>query len=333
MLYRSAYAERTKFWCLQNNHQIVSSVSGESWPLEPPEVRDQYNEYAKIERENHQKAHPDYKFSPSKTGTANRKRKGFTSDDEEEPSDLDDPDMDWAPPGSRKTKSKSKRVDKEGSNARGAKHRYAPVESQSTMHRSRYEGSNPGKPLPHAMGFESNAGYYYQTQTSMQPNKYGAHIEDVLMRRTETPGSQYGSSNAMIGMPGGGQLNHLQQTSHHSTPAAFDEQQVDPMLLAMNGTNIDPNLGHMMQSGPRGFEGSHPLDNMPVFEHPDGHYYPVNGFLNGSEGQLDFQAQQQFHPGMQTLTADPEPWGSEGDFGRLENGNEFEHWTNEPTFH
>ncbi len=43
MLYRSAYAERTKMWCAQNNHQVVSSVSGESWPMEPPEVREQYN--------------------------------------------------------------------------------------------------------------------------------------------------------------------------------------------------------------------------------------------------------------------------------------------------
>ncbi|KAF2089132.1 hypothetical protein K490DRAFT_38767, partial [Saccharata proteae CBS 121410] len=73
MLYRSAYAERTKQWCLQNNHQVVSSVSGESWPLEPPEIREQYNDYAKIERINHQNAHPDYKFSPSKASTAARK--------------------------------------------------------------------------------------------------------------------------------------------------------------------------------------------------------------------------------------------------------------------
>lgn len=66
MLYRSAYAERTKFWCLQNNHQVVSSVSGVSWPLEPPSVRNRYNELARIERMNHQAAHPGYKFSPSK---------------------------------------------------------------------------------------------------------------------------------------------------------------------------------------------------------------------------------------------------------------------------
>jgi hypothetical protein len=56
MLYRSAFAERAKAWCSQNNHQIVSTVAGASWPLEPPEIRELYNEYAKLERINHQNA-------------------------------------------------------------------------------------------------------------------------------------------------------------------------------------------------------------------------------------------------------------------------------------
>ncbi|KAF2763737.1 hypothetical protein EJ03DRAFT_283525, partial [Teratosphaeria nubilosa] len=73
MLYRSAFAERTKHWCLQNNHQVVSSVAGESWPLEPQEVRDQYNDWAKLERANHAAAHPGYKFSPSKSTNKRRK--------------------------------------------------------------------------------------------------------------------------------------------------------------------------------------------------------------------------------------------------------------------
>ena len=66
MLYRSAYAERTKDWCKQNNHQVVSSVAGESWPLESDELREQFNDWAKLERDNHAIAFPNYKFSPSK---------------------------------------------------------------------------------------------------------------------------------------------------------------------------------------------------------------------------------------------------------------------------
>ncbi|KAG9800399.1 hypothetical protein KCU63_g25214, partial [Aureobasidium melanogenum] len=66
MLYRSAYAERTKKWCDQNNHQIVSKVTGQSWKkLEPKEIKDYYDRLATIERENHQRAFPEYKFSPA----------------------------------------------------------------------------------------------------------------------------------------------------------------------------------------------------------------------------------------------------------------------------
>ena len=88
MLYRSAYAERTKQWCLQNNHQVVSSVSGESWPMEPDEVRNRFDKWARTERANHQAAHPGYKFSPSKAATNKRRKADFS--EEEEPSDLDD---------------------------------------------------------------------------------------------------------------------------------------------------------------------------------------------------------------------------------------------------
>ncbi|KAL5350945.1 hypothetical protein ACLOAV_004518 [Pseudogymnoascus australis] len=70
MLYRKAYQNRTKNWCLQNNHQVISQICGDSWPLEPDNVRAQFNEWARIERQNHQNAHPGYKFSPAKAATA-----------------------------------------------------------------------------------------------------------------------------------------------------------------------------------------------------------------------------------------------------------------------
>jgi hypothetical protein len=80
MLYRSAFAERTKQWFMQNNHQHVSKVSGRSWALEPQEIRNQFDTWAKIERANHQLAFPNYKFSPSKTATK-RQRGGADEDD------------------------------------------------------------------------------------------------------------------------------------------------------------------------------------------------------------------------------------------------------------
>lgn len=98
MLYRSAYAERTKHWCLRNNHQVVSSVSGMSWPMEPPEIRERFIEYARQERENHAKAHPGYKFSPAKTDASRHKRKGANKEqDDNESVDLEELDYDWQP--------------------------------------------------------------------------------------------------------------------------------------------------------------------------------------------------------------------------------------------
>ncbi|KAG4431620.1 hypothetical protein IFR05_012898 [Cadophora sp. M221] len=68
MLYRKAYQGRTKDWCLQKNHQIISQVCGNSWSLEPNHIKEQYSEWARLERINHQSAHPEYKFSPRKLG-------------------------------------------------------------------------------------------------------------------------------------------------------------------------------------------------------------------------------------------------------------------------
>nr|POE71399.1 transcription factor ste11 [Quercus suber] len=99
MLYRSAYADRTKVWCTQNNHQVVSSLSGESWPMESQEVRDQFNEWARVERQNHQAAHPDYKFSPSKLN--NKRRKGGYCEDEADMSSVDGDPFDKYRPARR----------------------------------------------------------------------------------------------------------------------------------------------------------------------------------------------------------------------------------------
>ncbi len=72
MLYRSAYSERCKKWCKAHCHQVVSTVAGQSWPLEPKAIRDEFAEYARIDKENHALANPDYHFRPQK---ANKSKK------------------------------------------------------------------------------------------------------------------------------------------------------------------------------------------------------------------------------------------------------------------
>ncbi|KAF9250133.1 transcriptional regulator family: HMG [Penicillium roqueforti] len=74
MLYRSAYAERTKRLVGANNHQIVSKIAGQGWKLEPVEIRRKYEDLAKLERDNHAATHPNYKFSPNKAATTASRR-------------------------------------------------------------------------------------------------------------------------------------------------------------------------------------------------------------------------------------------------------------------
>lgn len=88
MLYRKAYQEVAKTQCVKNNHQHVSKVCGAGWSLEPVEIHEEFNEWARLERSNHQQAHPGYKFTPSKTRKGRRENEA--GDDIF--SDVDDPD-------------------------------------------------------------------------------------------------------------------------------------------------------------------------------------------------------------------------------------------------
>ena len=74
MLYRKAYQGRVKEWYLQKNPRIVSQLCGTSWFLEPEHIKEQYREWARIERINHQNAHPGYVFSPLQPRESKRYR-------------------------------------------------------------------------------------------------------------------------------------------------------------------------------------------------------------------------------------------------------------------
>ena len=235
MLYRSAFAERTKLWCLQNNHQVVSSVSGESWPMEPPEVREQYNEYARIERDNHQKAHPGYKFSPSKAQNTARKRKGMVEDsDDEETSSHDDPDFDWRPPGERRSRTKvNKRLGREAgypvNSTLNNQTSYAMQPPDQGLNRSSYQAINPGKPLPAQMTDFDMYGQYYQT--TVHPSLNGPNVEDVRIRKMAMPGMQSGAAPPLIGLPGSHHYELLDHDGLRSHDQNLVEVQLDPSLL------------------------------------------------------------------------------------------------------
>ena len=306
MLYRSAYAERTKLWCLQNNHQIVSSISGESWPLEPPMIREQYNEYARVERDNHQKAHPGYKFSPSKAQGLNRKRKGVSEAvDEEEPSDLDDPDFNWRHSAEKKSKARQvKRVGRDaGYPANSATQDLLgmmPLEPNTNLNRSSYQATNPGKPLPTAMASQELYGQYLQT--TIHPNINGHNIEDVRFRKTDIPSMSYGPAQPVIGLPGAHHYELLDEHSNHDGPPTFRETQVDPQLLAYDDDCLGP---------PNGL-GS-------IQQYND--YDQESLFGNGSQ-QLEYQEA----PTYNTVT---DPWQIGDEVGHVDAADDFDRWMEE----
>lgn len=231
MLYRSCYAERTKQWCLQNNHQVVSSVSGESWPMEPEDVRNQFNEWAKIERANHAAAHPEYKFSPSKTS---KRKKGEHSDDEDEGSELDgDPDGEYRG-GSRSVR--QKRLAQQHAPALA----YLPSNVGFDSHPyygQQYEQphyaytSDPSRQLPSNVAFDASAAMFdHQTGTWVQAAVYPQAQYNYMPATTDirsnnlrvaTPSSMTGVSHGLggYGLPGGPISAEDLFGSRTSTPA------------------------------------------------------------------------------------------------------------------
>lgn len=67
MLYRAAYTERIQALNREGenrNHQIVSSVAGESWRMETEEVKREFAELAELDKRMHKIAFPGYKYLP-----------------------------------------------------------------------------------------------------------------------------------------------------------------------------------------------------------------------------------------------------------------------------
>lgn len=196
--------------------------------MEPEEVRNQFNEWAKIERDNHAKAHPDYKFSPSKA--TNKRRKGDITDDEEEVSDVDgDPDGEYRA-GGRNVRQR-RQIDPEAGAAAYLENNVG-FSSHPYYGQQGYDPSSyiyPGRPVPSNVGYEGagiaynpQTGAYVQTAIHQHP-QYG-YVQDVRSVRVPTPGSVNGHIQTLggYGMPGTGQMSAedlFVSSSHTGTPA------------------------------------------------------------------------------------------------------------------
>lgn len=274
MLYRSAYADRAKHFCKENNHQIVSQVTGASWPLEPKEVRQMYEDFARIERDAHHNAHPDYKFAPKKQGVTKRAYHDVDDDD-------DDDDPEWEGSRSRRTKRSQTATSGTGGSQSSTPfdHRFqSPY--HPAIHPSSYWASNPHGQPPMGIGPES----YYQPVV----NQYNQQVDEAAMRRMQYP--QY-AQGQLIGLP------------HSNHPVLLAPQYHDQMQMQRDV--IDPQLN----GGEQQYQYSHYETVHAGYEAP--RTYEYSGYPVQHQQYYEEQPQS-LHPGMATLTDDLDGWDQPG---------------------
>ncbi|KAK3299098.1 uncharacterized protein B0H64DRAFT_316612 [Chaetomium fimeti] len=259
MLYRKAYQQRAKEWASQHNHQIVSRVCGMSWPLEPEHVRQQFKSWADTERDNHQKAHPNYKFTPAKPHKPPPKYEGGY-DERSDGSDLED--YNWSGRSGSRMRS--------ATHTPGADSDYIPsrsVYAATHPHPSQYAGMHtmgmpqqtrstaldfsPGKPLPGPYDHRDFQGQYYEPQRNQHQRHLHHGVDDVFVHRTPSPSLAFQQTHA-------GQQSHYDlnpyhqkvehQPIHQSQPhqhqqhphhAPQFEHRIDPSLIQQDDALFD----------------------------------------------------------------------------------------------
>ncbi|KAL8693013.1 MAG: hypothetical protein Q9218_002070 [Villophora microphyllina] len=297
MLYRSAYGDRVKALYPQNNHQIISRICGASWKMETPEITEKFKAYYEMEKENHAKAHPTYKFSPAKSSPSRKRRgTGETSDEEDDGSVLGDFDSEYKPRGGRRSRpAKMPRTGTPTSYPANLANpllgNYQPGLIHPTMgyNASSWQATNPGKPLPAPMNAYLADGHLYQT--TVVPR--GSNVEDVFMYPVDPPRSQVSSSQALVGLPGGSHEELLGISSTEESPSP----NVDPLLLnfddeisgqthgIVHGQDFgDLDQHKQYENGPRQTNGhASTVQFQPTFDP-----WHVNGNGGDGEGDLDW---------------------------------------------
>ena len=172
MLYRAAYKDRIrKLGAQGDNNQLISSVAGDSWGMEGPEIKHYYAEIAILEKENHAKAFPEYKFSPNKNA---RKR---DRDDEDE-----DSDPEWDGGSMYSGKRRRGRNDRDVTRSRSTTPAQL-VYGSPAYHPSSYQASNP-----HLMPVS-------QYEPCVQPMPYSQYCYEQVAYPQQSHGLQYGPTS------------------------------------------------------------------------------------------------------------------------------------------
>lgn len=251
MLYRKAFQNHTKAYCEHNNHQVVSRVCGASWDQEPEHIRKQFGEWAKLERTNHQKAHPGYKFSPAKPKNAAKRK----HDSDDEASDLEP--MDWDGRQIKMARSNTGTPVPEHEALYPAHQNFYMSPQQYgqqpvTPHpgvmagramMSSYAWNNPHKamPTPYGQIAMPSSGQYLSSNANRNFQRHG-YVEDISYHKAHSPGVPYHQPlqpslmDAYVSPP---QTRGLE----HTTPPAQYVQhgQLDTGIFPVHDSPFDPN--------------------------------------------------------------------------------------------
>jgi hypothetical protein len=325
MLYRKAYQNRTKDWCLQNNHQVVSQVCGDSWPLEPDSVKEQFSEWARIERQNHQNAHPGYKFSPTKPGTTKAPKRKVSEEPMSEESDLDD--FDWHD-------GLSKRLKRPRSTPRPEQPISYPTRRSAYGYGSRdnsmepnyggydkssYQATNPGKPLPAQYNqADLRTDQYYQQIIQSNPNM--ANVEDVIIRKAPTPGV-----HSYLGLPGGQEYDMMNPYPQYGAHPG-SEQKIDPSLMPQEQIAYGGGLYNEVHPEGVFFGGGGSQNDDQQWQSPydmkdQNHHDPTLSYI---DPELAMNSTQIHDQHMHVLRGHQEGWHVDS----LDESQEFDNWMN-----
>ncbi|KAF7131246.1 hypothetical protein CNMCM5793_004296 [Aspergillus hiratsukae] len=298
ILYRSAYAERSKEWFAHNNHQDISKAAGHSWRIETPEIREKYERLAKIEKANFFKAHPGYKFSPSK-----EKKKRFETDDDQLTVDDGEMTAGSSPAFLQVRAAGSSEVDSNGWASRDSTPFDFPEHGLPTYYGSSWQTSHPSTDMlspPRLSPY---------LQQSMHQTLMGPPTEDPRFRHVGLQDIPFTSSTALAGLPGAAHHDLLQP---QNTPGTGPDGQLDPQLLSLS----DHSSQHAMYNQP----------HYQMWQENAMHncYVPV-----ASPMPSPYHVGATYHQGMQPLGDSRDTWDAANNETSLDPSNgEFEHWIN-----
>lgn len=300
MLYRSAYAERTKELSSQNNHQVVSETAGDSWKIEPKEIREKYEDLANVEKTNHLQAHPGYKFSPSKKDKLPGEERS-EPDVEHEASPMSSPPFVQVGRGVNSGVDSSNWVNRDFNTPFDQDHGLPSASFLS----SSWQASHPGRPFPGMISSEPTTHYM---PSSIPPST-------LSMQEF-----QYPSSTTLAGLPGGTHQDLLQPQNSMPMPSPYTDGQLDPQLLKRDSPSPAQTVYH---NGPY----HHMWQDNPA----SNYYLPATTSISSNAPHY---AVSGYHPGMQRLMDNRDVWVPGQETVLEAPGGEFDNWieSNQPGY-